>query len=100
MKNMQISHAIEGKLRNKHNVCRREIEQCFENVYGSYLIDTREEHRTTPPTMWFISRTNQERILKVVFILNGALIDIKTCYEPNHDEIRIYEKHGNGGNHV
>ncbi len=62
-----------------------------------FLEDDREEHRTDPATQWFIAETNQRRKLKVVFILRHDLrskrIDIRTAFEPNAEEMRIYEKH-------
>ena len=66
---------------------------CFENKYGRLLEDTREEHATTPPTAWFIAETNQCRCLKICFIPYEAELHIKTAYEPNQDEINIYNKH-------
>jgi len=59
---------------------------------------TREEHRTNPPTHWFLAETCYGRLLKVVFVpdTNGKDIYIKTAYEPNETEIRIYRIHGLG----
>lgn len=94
MKNLMISPGIEDKLLKKHGVCRREVEQCFENREGKLLLDSREDHKTNPPTMWFLSLTNKGRLLKVVFIQSGLLVDLKTCYEPNEIEIGLYEKYG------
>lgn len=90
MKNLDISKATLSKLANKHGVDRREVEQCFENMDGPLLIDTREDHQTDPQTLWFISRTNKDRLLKVAYIQKGSTVHLKTCYEPNADEIKIY----------
>ncbi|HCU84860.1 hypothetical protein [Methylophilus sp. UBA6697] len=88
-----ISPDIAEKLENKHNVCRREIEQCFENRYGNFLEDTREEHKTDPATQWFVSPTNCDRKLKVVFVFNNGNIYIKSAYEVNEKTIELYERH-------
>jgi hypothetical protein len=85
-----ISSNIEEKLKNKHSVSKREVEQCFENLMGCFLLDSREEHQSDPPTMWFLSTTNKERILKIVFIKRDGNFFIRTAYEPNIDEITIY----------
>jgi hypothetical protein len=62
-------------------------------VITGFLIDTREEHKTEPPTQWFISGTNKQRQLKVVFIRTSRTeIEIKTAYEPNPEEVMIYNK--------
>lgn len=82
------------KLKDKHTVDRREIEQCFDNRDGGFLVDDREDHRTDPQTLWFIAPTNFNRLLKVVFISIDGKIHIKTAYEANETEIRIYERHG------
>ena len=93
MKNLLISDAVLDKLHTKHHVERREIEQCFENIDGPLLIDNREEHRSDPPTLWFIGRTNHNRSLKIVYIQKGTNIHLRTCYEPNDAEIKIYLSH-------
>lgn len=54
----------------------------------------RARHKTNPPTLWFLSKTNQGRILKVVYIQHGSKIDLKSAFEPNADEFAIYAKHG------
>lgn len=65
------------------------------------LEDTREDHQTDPPTLWFVGNTNNSRRLKVVFIhfKDEGRIQIKTCYEANAEELRIYEKYRRKWNH-
>lgn len=92
MRNLRISEATLEKLRSKHDVTAREVEQCLENMEGPPLVDTREEHQSDPPTLWFISRTNKNRLLKVVYIQRGTIIHLRTCYEPNEQEMAIYSK--------
>jgi uncharacterized DUF497 family protein len=94
MKNLVVSAQVLVKLRDKHKVSVREIEQCFENLSGSYLEDSREDHRTDPPTLWFIALTNRDRALKVVFMFIGDHVHIKTAYEPNSVELEIYQRRG------
>lgn len=82
------------KLDVKHHVTRSEVEECFYNRLKGLLEDTREQSKTNPPTMWFIAETDDERLLKVVFIeLDDGTYAIKTAYEPNNDEVNIYEKY-------
>jgi len=57
-------------------------------------MDTREEHASDPPTLWFITETYWGRKLKVVFIQKGEDIHVRTAYEPNEAELRIYRKYG------
>lgn len=85
-----ISKKIEDKLRDKHKVSKREVEQCFDNLLGNYLLDSREKHQSNPPTMWFVSTTNTDRLLKVVFIYRDNKIFIRSAFEPNVDELTIY----------
>jgi uncharacterized DUF497 family protein len=95
---LSISQRVAEKLLEKHGVEPKEVQQCFENRTGGFLEDTREQHQTDPPTQWFIGETNSGRKLKVVFIQRqtavGPQLDIRTAYEPNAEEIRIYEKFG------
>lgn len=89
-----VSEKTRAKLETRHRVKYEEVMQCFTNLAGKLLRDTREEHRSDPPTNWFIAETDYGRKLKVVFILRGGDVHIRTAYEPNEDELRIYRKYG------
>lgn len=91
-----MSQKIRNKLSGKTPpVSEQDILQCFANRDGCFLIDTRADNRTDPPTRWFIAETDYGRWLKVCFVLmpNGE-IHLKTAYCPNSDEVRIYKKYG------
>lgn len=90
MKNLIISDGVAEKLKEKHGVLEREVAQCFENKMFSSLTDTREEHKTDPVTEWFLARTNQGRLLKILYIQDGKRIYLKTAYDANDTEINIY----------
>lgn len=93
--NIIISTEVKEKLRNKHNVEVREVEQCFENKCGLFLEDDREAHRTDPATLWFIAPTNKGRTLKVIFIFSASGgIYLKSAYEPEPEAVRIYDEVG------
>jgi hypothetical protein len=90
-----ISPKVRAKLAAKQPpVTQAEIEQCFANRSGSYLLDVREEHASDPPTRWFIAETYYGRKLKVAFIQRGEDVIIRTAYDPNSEEMRIYSKYG------
>ena len=88
--NLIASPKIIEKLLDKHGLVLAEVEEAFLNRTGHFLIDSRQEHRTIPPTMWFIAPTNRGRLLKVVFVRVDEKIYLKTAYEPNATERRIY----------
>jgi len=96
------SEDVRKKLAEKHGVSEDEVRQCFENLEGDYIKDTREEHLTDPPTYWFVSETNKRRVLKVAFIARKVKtesgtetrVDIKTAYAPDADEIELYKRRG------
>ncbi len=94
MHNLKISPDIQRKLSFKHSVTRLEVEQCFVNRSGRLLMDTREKHKTDPPTLWFLALTNQSRVLKIVYIQIGSTIHLKSAFSPNETEIEIYSRHG------
>lgn len=89
-----ISDKIKQKLKDKHNVCENEIDECFANIAGDFLTDRREEHRSDPQTLWFIAETFMGRKLKIVFIPIENDYHIRTAFDPNSIEIRIYKKYG------
>ncbi|MDD5058613.1 MAG: hypothetical protein PHQ60_12150 [Sideroxydans sp.] len=94
MRSLITSPTLLQKLTDKHGVTRREIEQCFENKIGNYLEDDREEHRTDPPTLWFVAPTNCNRLLKVIFVFLDGNIYIKSAYEPSPQVVDMYERKG------
>jgi len=93
---IKVSTRTLEKLARKHNVKTEEVAQCFANRNGKYLRDPRAQHQTNPPTQWFIAETDYGRRLKVVFIRDGSDVEIKSAFEPNPDELRIYVKYGGG----
>jgi len=42
--------------------------------------------------MWFIAGTDSGRKLKIVFVLESNDIRLKTAYQPNEEEQRIYRR--------
>lgn len=94
MKNLVVSAGVLNKLREKHGVAVREIEQCFENKCGTYVIDDREDNRTDPVTLTFVAPTNQDRLLKVCFMFIDGNVHIKSAFEPTQADIDYYDKHG------
>ena len=91
--NYLISEATARKLKEKHSVAEHEVLECFQNRIKPTLIDKREEHKTYPPTQWFIAKTNSGRHLKIVFIqISSTEFVIRTAYSPDKTEERLYER--------
>lgn len=89
-----ISPAIREKLASKHSVSPSEVNQCFSNRNGRFLEDERENHKSDPPTYWFIAETDYGRKLKVAFVHRNGDNYIRTAYSPSQEELRIYNKYG------
>lgn len=88
-----ISTKTRDKLTEKHqDVTENDVRQCFANRCGPELIDGRADHLTNPVTRWFISETDSGRQLKICFMQYSDRIVVKTAYEPNEDEVRIYRR--------
>lgn len=85
-----ISGKIEEKLETKHGVTPTEVYECFANRCGPLLQDTREEHATNPPTMWFLSKTHLGKELKIVCIVRDGDVYLRTAYPPNETEVSMY----------
>ena len=93
--NVFIGNKIARKLQDKHQVIASEVIECIHNNAGKYLQDDREQHKTNPPTLWFIAQTDIGRRLKVVFIRYSTNeYVLKTAYAPNLDEEIIYKYYG------
>lgn len=90
-----ISAGILSKLQDKHQVTEAEVRQCFDNICGGLLIDDREDHRTDPPTLWFIAMTNKRRLLKICYVQKGADQHVKSAFDPIEIEMRIYRGKAN-----
>lgn len=88
--NIRISAPIKKKLMERHKVTPDEVEECFLNRDGKALKDRRVEHQTTPPTYWFIAETNKKRKIKICTVIIDGVHHIKTAYEPNEIELKLY----------
>lgn len=68
--------------------------ECFATRDREFLVDDRENNRTDPPTLWFISDIFMGRLLKVVFVQSpdGSVI-LMTAYDPNAEERWVYQIH-------
>lgn len=91
MNNLRISAATLHKLTDKHNVTRREVEQCFENKCGLFLEDDREDHQSDPPTLWFIAPTSRGRLLKIIFIYRDGQLHLRSAYDAEEAAQRLYD---------
>lgn len=93
MEYVMPSQKIEDKLA-KRGITLEHCWECFKNKEGKFLRDTRKNNQTDPPTLWFIAKTDADRLLKIVFIYfqSNDEIHIKTAYEPNQIEIEMYKE--------
>ena len=91
-----ISPKIRDKLATKHNVKPEEVEQCFANRNGEYILDAREEHASGEQTYWFIAETHHGRKLKIAFINEHGNVYIRSAFEPSEPTIQNYLKYGGG----
>lgn len=93
MKNLKISDDVLEKITKEHNVKVSEVEHAFANRCAGLLEDKRAQHRTDPPTLWFVAPTNAGRRLKIVYMQIGLEIHLKSAFDPNAEEERIYAKY-------
>ncbi|WP_290595031.1 DUF4258 domain-containing protein [Arenimonas sp. SCN 70-307] len=91
-KEFKISAKVLEKLREKHGVSREEVHEAFLNRTGPMFSDDREDHRTDPPTMWFCSVTDRNRILKVLYVEREDFFYIKSAYCPTDGSDDLYVK--------
>lgn len=89
---VKVSERVLKKMRQKHGVEPEEVAQCFLNRSGKYYTDTREDHRTDPPTYWFVAETDKGRVLKIVFVRHPESFAIKSAFEPKDGSDRLYQE--------
>lgn len=90
-----LSDRMRAKLAQAdHDVTLKEIDECFSNRERGFLVDSREDHATTPQTLWFVALTNQNRRLKIMFVPErDGKIFIKSAYPATDNVTRIYERY-------
>ncbi len=95
MKNLRISPKILQKIGQAchGSLTQRIVEQCFENHCGRLCIDDREEHRTDPPTCWFVALDSGNRLVKVVYVQDAGVIYLKSAYLADPEIARIFDKY-------
>ena len=95
---LYISEAVAKKLKEKHQVSEAEVRQCFLNREGKFAYDTREDHRTNPPTLWFIAPTDAGRRLKVIFLrYSKTEYIIKSAYDAEPEAEELYQSYKQRG---
>ncbi|WP_458763587.1 ADP-ribosyl-(dinitrogen reductase) hydrolase [Cupriavidus basilensis] len=88
-----IPPRIKTKLADvNHQVSEEEVREAFDNICGSFLVDSREDHQTDPPTLWFVAETRKGRFLKVMFVPREGNNIVKSAYEATENIQRIYDK--------
>ncbi len=88
--NLVVSPRIKSKLSTKHQVTVDQIEQCFLNREGVYLVDERDEHQSDAQTLWFVAETDTGRPLKIVFVSEHGNIYVRTAFQPNNKQAKLY----------
>lgn len=88
-----VSPSIRDKIALR-SITERHIEQCFANRCGEFLVDEREDHKSDPATLWFISETNDGTPLKIAFIPRGNDFYIRSAFPANEKQTRIYNDLG------
>lgn len=91
-----IHKTIENKCLIKHNVLENEIREAWQSYDGTVLVtDDREEHRTNPPTVWFVVKTSGVRLLKIIAVIDSdGVAYLKSAYDANQKVINLFRKMG------
>jgi hypothetical protein len=93
-----ISDDIAAKIgRDDHgNVTVKEVYECFANHCGRYCLEQNPNHfiENGVPTPWFVAETNKKgRILKIMFVRDGADNYLKSAYPATERVQEIFKRH-------
>ena len=92
-----IPPAIEQKIGapDHGSVSKKDVEECFANHCGGYCDDKRPQHLDADgkPSMWFVAATNHGRILKIMFVRQGADMYLKSAYPATQQVQDIFSRH-------
>lgn len=91
---IDASKTVRDKLRDIHDVDWTEVEEAFFTSVPPYLLDRRPQHKTKPPTQYFIAETFDERLLKVCFTIKDGTIWVKSAFDPEENDIIRFLKDG------
>lgn len=95
---LYISDVVKEKLITKHNLNPDVVMSLWNSYIGVTILDTREQHRTIPPTEWFLARDANGLIIKLAFILDtDGIAFLKTAYPVARNAqtvIKIFRKFG------
>lgn len=89
---LKVSSKVKDKLWEKHNLTITEVKEGFANRTAGFLDDTRADHKTDPPTRWFVSETDRGKRIKIIFIYKNDNIIIKSAYPPELDAEKMYSR--------
>lgn len=88
-----ISSKVKKKIKDKHGLTLDEVFEAISGRLAGFLEDTREKHKSDPPTYWFIGSTDFGKLVKIAFIFKDGTMIIRTAYEANQRELAIYKKY-------
>ena len=91
---IDASPAVRDKIRVTHDVDWIEVEEAFFTSAPPYPLDKRPQHKTKPPTQYFIAETFDERLLKVCFTIKDGTIWVKSAFDPDEADIIRFLKDG------
>lgn len=90
-----IAPGIKDKIaREDHgSVTEREVRECFMAWDGRFCYDMKEEHRTDPPTRWFVCESHIGRLLKIMYVEDEEHVYLKSAYLATGEVKRIFDKY-------
>lgn len=85
-----VSDKTKAKLRLKHQVTLDEVMQAFADRPDYVVEDDREDHKSDPPTYWFVASTDSGRMLKVVYVQRGGDFHLRTAFPASAAQIHLF----------
>lgn len=66
-----------------------DVEECLFLMTSTPILETRIQHKTKPPTVWFVSSTFDDRLLFVagIFDVENEVFIIKTARDADENDL-------------
>jgi hypothetical protein len=87
--NLFMRPGLRKKVKENYGISFKEIKECFLNREKGFLIDERGKYDY--PSLGFVAKTDRGWKLKIIFVYNNGVYEVKAAYPAKEIEEKIYD---------